>query len=209
MRASVAWAAAVLSAAGIAACGGSGTTVSGSFNSGPGPSATATGTGTTATATETSTSTTSTSTAAAAPACVAADLSVSFESSNGAAGNTAAYFELKNTSSHPCHTYGFPGVLFLDHTGAPLPTDATRSLHDLIGPNKEVGFTLAPGAVASFHVIVGLSATGAGCHTADGLQVIAPDDTATMRTTIPNGLYECGTATLSPLAPGNGIPPGT
>ena len=68
---------------------------------------------------------------------------------------------------------------------------------------------LAPGRLASFRIVASLIGSGAGCPTAYGLQVIAPDDTATMRTTMPDGLFECTTVTLSPLAAGTGIPAGT
>ena len=62
---------------------------------------------------------------------------------------------------------------------------------------------LTPGSSASFRLGVthGVSST-ADCTTAYGLQVIPPDDTATLRTHIPGGAYECRTATVSPLRPG-------
>jgi hypothetical protein len=164
---------------------------------------------TTTSSSATTATTASTSTTAAIPACTASDLALSFESSNGAAGNTAAFFEFKNTSSSPCHTYGYPGVLFLTKSGAALPTTANRTTHDLIGTSVVAKIVIDPGQLASFHLVVGLSATGQGCSTAYGLQAIAPDDTATIHTQIPGGLYECGTATVSPLALGNGIPAGT
>jgi hypothetical protein len=37
--------------------------------------------------------------------------------------------------------------------------------------------------------------------------VIAPDDTAPIRAQIPDGAYECGTATVSPLQPGRSAYP--
>jgi hypothetical protein len=43
----------------------------------------------------------------------------------------------------------------------------------------------------------------AGCTTAYGLQVIAPNDTATLRVQIPNGASECGATTVSPVEPGD------
>ena len=170
---------------------------------------TATSSSASTTSSATTATTASTSTTAGIPACTAADLALSFESSNGAAGNTAAFFEFKNTSSSPCHTYGYPGVLFLTKSGAALPTTANRTTHDLIGTSVLAKIVIDPGQVASFHLVVGLSATGQGCSTAYGLQAIAPDDIATIHTQIPDGLYECGTATVSPLALGNGIPAGT
>ena len=62
---------------------------------------------------------------------------------------------------------------------------------------------IAPGASASFRLDVGHGvATANGCATAYGLQVIPPNDTATLRTTIPNGAYECRDANVSPLRAG-------
>ncbi len=61
----------------------------------------------------------------------------------------------------------------------------------------------APGQTASFRL--GVSHGGgssAACSTADALQVIAPNDTATLKVPIPNGASECGTTTVSPLQPG-------
>ena len=63
--------------------------------------------------------------------------------------------------------------------------------------------TVAPGATVSFRLGVTHGASSAaGCTTAHALQVIPPNDTATLRVSIPNGAYECQTATVSPLAPG-------
>jgi len=45
-------------------------------------------------------------------------------------------------------------------------------------------------------------ATSAGCATAYALQVIPPNDTSTLKTTIPNGAYECKDANVSPLRAG-------
>jgi hypothetical protein len=78
-----------------------------------------------------------------------------------------------------------------------------RTTHDYFGSAPEVALVLAPGQSASFRIGVthGMTST-AGCTTAYGLQVIPPDDTATLRTQIANGTYECRTASLSPLRPG-------
>jgi hypothetical protein len=115
---------------------------------------------------------------------------------------------VRNTGSVTCHTYGFPGVLFLDRDGRPLPTASTRVTHDLFGSAPEVSLALAPGDSASFRLGVthGL-ASSAGCVTAYAVQVIAPDDTASIRAQIPDGAYECGTATVSPLQPGRSAYP--
>ena len=44
--------------------------------------------------------------------------------------------------------------------------------------------------------------SSAGCTTAYAVQVIAPNDTATLKTAIPDGAAECATVTVSPLQAG-------
>jgi Domain of unknown function (DUF4232) len=134
---------------------------------------------------------------------VAADLALSFLGQQGATGHGLLGFSLRNSSSHSCHTFGYPGILFLDKGGAALATDSTRTTHDFFGAAPEVSLVLTPGERSSFRIGVthGMSST-VDCTTAYGLQVIPPDDTATLRTTIPGGAYECRTASLSPLRPG-------
>jgi hypothetical protein len=161
------------------------------------------------TSTATSASTTSQSSVAAGPPrCVAADLALSFLGQQGATGHGLLGFSLRNSSAHSCHTFGYPGILFLDKGGAALPTDTMRTTHDFFGSAPEVSLLLAPGQSASFRIGVthGMTST-AGCTSAYGLQVIPPDDTATLRTTIPGGTYECRTASLSPLRPGSSAYP--
>jgi Domain of unknown function (DUF4232) len=94
-------------------------------------------------------------------------------------------------------------VLFLSRSGAALPTASTRTAHDFAGAAPLRALSLAPGASASFRLIVthGINST-AGCTTAYALQMIPPNDTATMRVSIPGGAYECGTTTVTPLQPG-------
>ena len=40
-----------------------------------------------------------------------------------------------------------------------------------------------------------------------GVSVIPPDDTSALHTTMPQGVYECGTATVSPVRPGRSAYP--
>lgn len=117
-------------------------------------------------------------------------------------------FALRNVSGSSCHTYGYPGVLFLGRSGGALPTASTRTSHDFFGSTPPTAIVVAPGASVSFRLGVthGI-ASSAGCTTAYGLQVIPPDDTATLRTTIPEGAYECQSATVSPLRPGSSAYP--
>ena len=117
-------------------------------------------------------------------------------------------FVLKNTSDVSCRTYGWPGILFLDQSGHPLPTIPHHTTSDFFGSGPAVPLVIAPGASASFRLDVGHGvATSAGCATAYALQVIPPNDTATLRTSIPNGAYECKDANVSPLRAGSSAYP--
>jgi hypothetical protein len=189
---------------GLAACGSSSTvttTVSaGSSTAADTPSSSASSTSTTASQ---STATRSTATVARAPLCRAATLSLSYLGQEGATGHGEIGFALHNTGSSSCHTFGYPGILFLGRTGQPLPTMPTHSPRDLFGATPLTGLTVKPGATVSFRLEVthGINST-AGCGTAYGLQAIAPNDTGTLRTTIPSGAYQCRTAVVSPVRPG-------
>jgi hypothetical protein len=222
MRTSLAGAA-VLAAVALSACGGSG---GGQATQGSAPAA-ATGTQTTsgATTSATPTQTATTSTAATTTAtrsgtqtansggaaiaggsssqCVAAGLSLSYLGGQGATGHGELGFALKNTGSDPCSTGGYPGIQFLDEDGSALPTTPQHTTDDFFGHLPLQKLTLQPGQTASFRL--GVSHGGgssSGCTTADGLQVIAPNDTVTLKVPILNGASECGTTTVSPLQPG-------
>jgi Protein of unknown function (DUF4232) len=197
---------AVLAAATLAACGSSNTTTNAAA---PAVSSTTTTSGPGTPTGGTSTATTSTKTTAAGPpACVASMLALSYLGGQGATGHGELGFALRNTGSAPCHTYGYPGVLFLSKSGQGLTTATMRTTHDFFGPVPAVALVVAPGQDISFRLGVthGINSS-AGCTTAYAVQVIPPDDTATLKTTIPNGAYECGTATVSPLRPGQSAYP--
>jgi hypothetical protein len=135
--------------------------------------------------------------------CRAANLSLSFLGQQGGMGHGEIGFSLRNTSAHGCRTYGYPGILFLDRHGGALPTIPHHTTNDFFGSTPAVALEIAPGRSASFRLDVGHGvATANGCATAYGLQAIPPNDTATLRTTIPNGSYECRDANVSPLRPG-------
>jgi hypothetical protein len=121
----------------------------------------------------------------------------------GATGHIELGFALKNTSSGPCHTYGYPGIEFLDASGQGLSTNTMRTTHDFFGSLPLAPLTVASGATVSFRVGTSdVTGSGPKCVTAHALQVIAPDDTATMKVQLPHATYECGNATVSPLQPG-------
>jgi hypothetical protein len=141
--------------------------------------------------------------------CRASQLSLSFLGQQGATGQGELGFVLRNVGAHSCHTIGYPGILFLDRAGVALPTTPMHTTHDFFGLAPVRSIILAPGGRASFRLGVthGINSS-AGCTTAYGLQVIPPNDTATLRIAIPQGgAYECRTATVSPLRPGTSAYP--
>jgi hypothetical protein len=223
MRISLAGAALVAAVA-LSACGGSGSGGGGQTTQTSQPAAatgtqstasTATGTATaatsatgtqTATATQTGTATANSggaSIAGASNQCTAAELALSYLGGQGATGHGELGFALKNTGSGACSTGGYPGIQFLANDGSALATTPQHTTDDFFGHLPLQKLTLQPGQTASFRL--GVSHGGgssAACNTADGLQVIAPNDTATLKVQIPNGASECGATTVSPLQPG-------
>jgi hypothetical protein len=195
---------------GVAACGSSSTNMSTTTQVGPTastpstPSTTSTTSPIAATTTPAATATATTQASSGPPPCRAADLSLSFLGGQGATGHGLLGFALRNTGSQPCTTIGYPGIQFLDKAGNALPTIPRRTTQDFFGTIPKLPLTVAPGGTVSFRLGVthGMTST-VGCTTAYGLQVIPPNDTATLRTAITNGgAYECQTATVSPLAQG-------
>lgn len=170
--------------------------------------ASGTSTGTSFSTTQTTTTTTGNSGGApiSGSACTAAELTPAFLNSNGATGHVVTAFVLKNTGSASCHTYGYPGVAFLSKSGALLTTHATRTTRDFAGHLPESGITLAPGQEASFRMVTSdVGSSQSDCANAYGLQVIAPNDTATMKASMPQPISFCdGKATVSPLVAGTG-----
>lgn len=175
--------------------------------------ATSAGTSTQATTAGTSTpATMSTSAQAAGPQCVAADLALSFLGGDDATGHVLLSFAMRNTSSHSCRTGGYPGVLFLDGSGHALPIHPDHTTTDIAGHTTLRALTVAPGASVSFRLgtsDIGSGGGNAGCARATALQVIAPNDTATMRVGLHSGVFECqGKVTVSPVQAGANPDPG-
>ncbi|HZU59421.1 MAG TPA: DUF4232 domain-containing protein [Solirubrobacteraceae bacterium] len=159
-----------------------------------------------------STASTATSAASTSPSggaavglpCGAANLSVAFVGEDDAAGHGLLKFALTNTGSSPCHTYGFPGVQFLDAHGAALATVPHHITSDYFGQAPEGEVTILPAHTASFRIGVTHGAVpGSVCTTAYGLQVIPPDDTSALHASITSGAYECRDAYVSPVEPGS------
>jgi hypothetical protein len=215
---------AVVAAVALSACGGgsSGTTAGSRSAAATASQSTAAGSTTAASSMAASTTAGSSTTIAASSAsgngngnggagiggsgteCTAAGLTLSFLGGQGATGHGELGFALRNTGP-ACNTGGYPGIQFLDRAGGALATTPTHTTDDFFGhlPLRELA--LAPGQSVSFRLGVSheAGATSAGCTTTYGLQVIAPNDTATMRVQIPAGASECGAATVSPVQPGD------
>lgn len=204
---------AVLAGLGLAACGsgagaagsstaGSHTAAASSGATSSAPPATAS-TGTAAPTTTVSQSSTGTAEAGATPPCRAAGLKLSFLGGQGATGHGELGFALRNTGA-ACHTVGYPGIQFLDRSGGPLPTTPKHTTSDFFGHLPLRTLTVPAGGTVSFRLGVSHGEeTAAGCSTAYGLQVIPPNDTATLRVSIPQGATECGATTVSPMQPGD------
>jgi hypothetical protein len=189
-------------AAALAGCGTASTTSSSLDRAASG----ATSPASTVTTTKTNTSPPSgTTTATATPVgglgeCRAAQLVLSYLGGQGATGHGDLGFAMRNTGAHACHTYGYPGIQFLDRTGRRLPTIPTHSPEDFFGHSPLRGLFVAPGASVSFRLDVSHGSGAKGrCPTAAALQVIPPGDTHALTTSLTNGAYECGHAVVSPL----------
>ena len=87
------------------------------------------GHGTTATPTTAKESTT-TATEAVESKCSFSDLTVSFGSSNGAAGHTYYPLDFLNTGEAACSLYGFPGVSFLNATHTTIGTVTSQESNE-------------------------------------------------------------------------------
>lgn len=202
------WMRACLAAVAALVLAGCGSTGGGSTaTQGGGASGSSSATGSTSSQTAPATSTTAT-TSAGDVVCTASGLALSFLGQQGATGHGELGLVLRNTGSSPCRTIGYPGIQFLDKSGVALATSSTRTTHDFFGKTQLAALVIDPGASASFRVGVthGINSTK-GCTTAAGLQVIPPNDTATLHVSIPDGAFECGTATVSPLEAGNAAYP--
>lgn len=219
---------ALLAALSVAACGGAGSTTTIKNTSGSGgasvsgsgstqPTSTVTHTATAiASGASASDSTTSGSGGAGLPAtpsggahaCVASGLALSFLGQQGATGHGELGFALRNTGSGSCSTVGYPGVQFLGGGDATLPTTPTHTTSDFFGHTAVHALTVGAGQTVSFRLGVAHGeSSSAGCATASALQVIAPNDTATLTTAIPDGAAECAAVTVSPLQAGESAYP--
>lgn len=132
------------------------------------------------TSTTSSTSTAGSSTTASGTVrCVSSGLSGSLAGSSAGAGTFELTIALKNTSSSPCATGGYPGLQLVDSSGNDLPTTTNRGgalSFENVAPSS---FTIPSGGTAWFNVGYSDVPTGTEttCPTASSVQVIPPNDT--------------------------------
>lgn len=165
-----------------------------------------TATGVTSTSSTTTTSTTGTTSTGQ---CTAAQLHPVLLSGQGAAGTDIYVVALRNVSSSSCRTYGYPGVSFLNATGAALPTNVTRTTTDAAGNATASAITLTPGEEASFRVAVAVAYEGGEyCKTATTMQIYPPESTVALKLALSGGGSQvCGKATVIPLQSGSSASP--
>jgi hypothetical protein len=138
------------------------------------------------------------------PMCLTSDLTLVSLGGSVATGHTSVAFGLRNHSGHACMTGGYPGVLFLDTAGQGLPTVADHTTDDFFGETQLRELTIATGGLVSFRLgvsDVSTSDSDSGCVSVHGLQVIAPNNTASVA--ISRTFEACGaTVSVSPLQAG-------
>ena len=129
--------------------------------------------------------------------CLTSDLTLVSLGGSGATGHTLLAFGLRNRSGHACRTGGYPGVLLLDAAGRGLPTAPDHTTDDFFGETQLRELTVASGGLVSFRLgvdDVGRTGSDSGCVIVHGLQVIAPDDTASVDV---SRVFEACSATVS------------
>lgn len=184
-RGSRLWIAAALAAAALAAActssesgdGSAASTSPGSTASSP-PSSQATSPAGSGTSSGSPSSTSSGSVSPAADRCRADQLQLSVGGSDGAAGTITTTFIVVNTSGSSCSLFGYPGVSYLDSSGAQVGPSAVRTT------------TQSPASVLlrtadAAHFLVGNSDVipQAGCPasvTAPTMRMYPPDDTGSL-----------------------------
>jgi hypothetical protein len=111
-------------------------------------------------------------------------------------------FILTNTSGTTCASGAFPGIGLIDAAGNVDAVSPTRVTSDALGATPVTRVSLGAGQTMSFRIT--LHDSGAGCGSYTGVQIIAPNDTATMKVTIPDGpVQSCGNVDVSPVEPGS------
>lgn len=155
------------------------------------------------TATTTGTSTSVHVSAAPAP-CRQDQLSLRPGQAGPGLGNYRQDVVLDNVSKAACSLRGFPGVEFVDDSGAPLPTDPSHGSSYFWGVDAMSTISLAPGGSASFGMAGATSdrAHPHGCPTAD-VKVIPPGLTTQTLVHVSWPYCNDGAVDVSPVVEGD------
>jgi len=142
----------------------------------------------------------------ATPRCHTSDLTASLRPLDSGAGQRYAALTLTNRSGHVCQVYGYMGMLLLDGSSMPLPTDVVRNAN----PGPQI-VSLAPGQSA-FTLLHWTVVAGPGesqtaqCEPQPVYVEITPPDETTQLVVGWNMQFVClhGRIDVNGLAPGSG-----
>ncbi|ASE11334.1 DUF4232 domain-containing protein [Kocuria rhizophila] len=126
--------------------------------------------------------------------CSASQLSGTAAPSNGAAGHVIASLTVTNTGSTPCVLSGYPGVSFVDASGAMVGAPASRT------ESAAAAVTLQPGASTSTSLSItqpGVIGQVCNPHDVTGLRVYPPGSHESLVVSYPG--QACGNPKVSQL----------
>jgi hypothetical protein len=106
--------------------------------------------------------------------CESRHLALQAGQSQGAAGSTIATFILRNAGTTPCGLFGFPGVSFLNSSGARLGAAGTRQ------GTAAARFIVQPGQVASFQVQIPVAGCAPNSPQSTTIRVYPPNQKAAL-----------------------------
>jgi hypothetical protein len=106
--------------------------------------------------------------------CQSRHLALQAGQSQGAAGSTIATFILRNAGTTPCGLFGFPGVSFLNSSGARLGAAGTRQ------GTAAARFIVQPGQVASFQVQIPVAGCAPNSPQSTTIRVYPPNQKAAL-----------------------------
>jgi hypothetical protein len=191
-------------ALGLAACGGSSSTATTTTTTRVSTTTTTSSPATSTTTTGSSTTTSSTS-GPSSNGCATSALAVSFGNPNGTAGAIHYTITFHNTGSTSCTLYGYPGVSFLNASGAQIGVPAVRQ------GGSAATVPLSPGGNAYSSVAVtdpGIPPCSSQA-TATQVRIYPPGQTQATLVTAPSGVAVCSSpntsaylaSTVTPVAP--------
>jgi len=132
-------------------------------------------------------------------ACTAAGLTVSAKDGESGMGHRSTIYVLTNATDAPCSTEGFPGMAFLDASGAVLRDTVAR------GDGTPAPVLLQPGDAASYS-LDWTEANGATCATSAKVVVTPPNDTNHAELLSQVVVCPGRPLTVSPVVTGDGGP---